>query len=90
MDTLSYFITDGVTSLIGMARLKIFKYLKGGQGFKGNFKELKDYGTSLMGRCKLLQFSTSLIFILLPLYSVHQLPVFIRQTTPLLLQPLLF
>ena len=46
---LSYFITDGVTSLIGMTRLKIFKYLKGGKGSKEILKELKDYGTPLMG-----------------------------------------
>lgn len=32
-----------------MARLKIFKYLKGGKGSKEILKELKDYGTPLMG-----------------------------------------
>lgn len=46
---LSYFITDGVVSLIGMTRLKIFSYLKGGKSSKTILKELRDYGTPLMG-----------------------------------------
>ena len=53
---LSYFITDAIVSLIGMKRLKIFKYLKGREN-KEILKELKAYGMPLMGN----QLATSVL-----------------------------
>lgn len=46
---LSYFIIDGVVSLIGLCRLKVFKYINFGNNDKNILKELKDYGMPLMG-----------------------------------------
>lgn len=53
---LSYFITDGIVSLIGLKRLKIMSYLKGKPN-KAIIKELKDYGMPLMGN----QLATSVL-----------------------------
>lgn len=53
---LSYFITDGIVSIIGMKRLKILSYLKG-KADKEILKELKDYGMPLMGN----QLATSVL-----------------------------
>lgn len=46
---LSYFITDGVVSLIGIMKLKLYKYFSFKKKSKDILKELKDYGTPLMG-----------------------------------------
>lgn len=54
---LSYFITDGIVSLIGMYRLKIYKYLNFKNANKAILKELSDYGMPLMGN----QFATSVL-----------------------------
>lgn len=53
---LSYFITDGIVSVIGMKRLKILSYLKG-KADKDILKELMDYGMPLMGN----QLATSVL-----------------------------
>ncbi len=53
---LSYFITDGIVSVIGMKRLKILSYLKG-KADKAILKELMDYGMPLMGN----QLATSVL-----------------------------
>lgn len=53
---ISYFVTDGIVSLIGMKRLKIFSYLKG-KTDKAILSELKAYGMPLMGN----QLTTSVL-----------------------------
>lgn len=53
---LSYFITDGIVSLIGMKRLKILSYLSG-KPDKAILRELMDYGMPLMGN----QLATSVL-----------------------------
>ncbi len=54
---LSYFITDLIVSIIGMARLKIYKYLDFRNADRNILKELKDYGMPLMGN----QLATSVL-----------------------------
>ncbi|MGN1318357.1 MAG: lipopolysaccharide biosynthesis protein [Lachnospirales bacterium] len=54
---LSYFITDLIVSVIGMIRLKIYKYLNFKNASKDILKELKDYGMPLMGN----QLATSVL-----------------------------
>lgn len=46
---LSYFITDGVVSLIGLLNLQVFKYLNAKNGSKEIQNELRSYGMPLMG-----------------------------------------
>ncbi len=46
---LSYFITDGVVSLIGLTNLRVFKYLNAKNGSKAIQNELRSYGMPLMG-----------------------------------------
>ena len=46
---LSYFITDGTVSLIGLLRLKFFKYFNAKNGSKEIQNELRKYGMPLMG-----------------------------------------
>lgn len=53
---LSYFITDGIVSVIGMKRLKILYYIKG-KANKEILDELKEYGMPLMGN----QLATSVL-----------------------------
>ncbi len=53
---LSYFITDGIVSVIGMKRLKIFSYIKGNVN-KEILDELRIYGMPLMGN----QLATSVL-----------------------------
>lgn len=46
---LSYFITDGIVSLIGLFRLRFFKYFNAKNGSKEIQNELRRYGMPLMG-----------------------------------------
>ncbi|MBR6401106.1 MAG: polysaccharide biosynthesis C-terminal domain-containing protein [Firmicutes bacterium] len=46
---LSYFITDGTVSLIGLINLRFFKYFNAKNGSKAIQNELKQYGMPLMG-----------------------------------------
>lgn len=46
---LSYFITDGIVSLIGILKLKLYRYIVKHQASKEILHELKAYGTPLMG-----------------------------------------
>ena len=46
---LSYFLTDGLVSLIGLFNLQFFKYLNAKNGSKEIQNELKQYGMPLMG-----------------------------------------
>ena len=46
---LSYFITDGIVSLIGIASLKIYKYIDRTKESREILDELKSYGMPLMG-----------------------------------------
>ena len=46
---LSYFITDGIVSIIGILNLNFFKYLNTKNGSKEIQNELKRYGMPLMG-----------------------------------------
>ncbi len=54
---LSYFITDAIVSVIGMIKLKIYKYLNFKNASREILKELKDYGMPLMGN----QLATSVL-----------------------------
>ncbi len=46
---LSYFITDGIVALIGILKLKLYKYISFNKASKEILAELKAYGTPLMG-----------------------------------------
>jgi len=46
---LSYFLTDGVVSLIGITELKIYRYINRKKESKEILRELKSYGMPLMG-----------------------------------------
>ncbi len=46
---LSYFITDGIVSVIGLCKLKIYKYINLKNSSKEILEELKSYGMPLMG-----------------------------------------
>lgn len=46
---LSYFITDGIVSVIGLSQLKIYKYINIKNSSKEILDELKSYGMPLMG-----------------------------------------
>lgn len=46
---LSYFLTDGIVSLIGIFKLKLYKYIKPKKKSKEILVELRKYGTPLMG-----------------------------------------
>lgn len=54
---LSYFITDAIVSIIGMLKLKIYKYLNFKNASREILVELKDYGMPLMGN----QLATSVL-----------------------------
>lgn len=54
---LSYFITDLIVSIIGLLRLKIYKYLNFKNANVEIFRELKSYGMPLMGN----QLATSVL-----------------------------
>jgi O-antigen/teichoic acid export membrane protein len=54
---LSYFITDTIVALIGMCRLKIYKYINFRNRNKNILQELKSYGMPLMGN----QLATSVL-----------------------------
>lgn len=53
---LSYFITDGIVSLIAMKRLRLFSFI-GRKSDAAVLRELKDYGMPLMGN----QFATTIL-----------------------------
>lgn len=46
---LSYFITDGIVSVIGLLKVKIYKYINLKNGSEEILQELKSYGMPLMG-----------------------------------------
>ena len=46
---LSYFITDGIVSFIGLKRLKVLYYIRDAKPNKEILRELSDYGMPLMG-----------------------------------------
>lgn len=46
---LSYFLVDGIVSLIGIIKLKLYHYFSLKKKSKDILKELKEYGTPLMG-----------------------------------------
>ncbi|WP_461811870.1 lipopolysaccharide biosynthesis protein [Faecalimonas sp.] len=46
---LSYFLVDGLVSLIGIVRLKLYRYIKSNKKSREILVELKKYGTPLMG-----------------------------------------
>lgn len=54
---LSYFLTDAIVSVIGMLKLKIYKYIKPGSFNPQILRELAAYGTPLMGN----QLATSVL-----------------------------
>ena len=73
-----------------MTRLKIFKYLKGGKGSKEILKELKDYGTPLMGNMITTSvLNKSDIYIITAVLGASAAGIY-QTNYLLLLQPLLF
>lgn len=46
---LSYFLVDGLVALIGIVRLKLYRYIKSNKKSREILVELKKYGTPLMG-----------------------------------------
>ncbi len=46
---LSYFLVDGLVALIGILKLKLYRYIKSNKKSKEILVELKKYGTPLMG-----------------------------------------